>query len=79
MKIKVMYFAAMREQSGKTQEIIETNASTARELYNELNQKYHFYLDESHLKVALNDQYSDFTTPIQEMDTLVFIPPVAGG
>jgi molybdopterin converting factor small subunit len=31
------------------------------------------------LKVALNSEFSDWQTPLRHGDTVVFIPPVAGG
>ena len=79
MKVKVKYFAAMRELANKTEEIVETNAQSPIELYDELKNIYDFQISMDHLKVAINDEYVDFTNPINELDTIVFIPPVAGG
>ncbi|MDP7399502.1 MAG: MoaD/ThiS family protein, partial [Lentisphaeria bacterium] len=31
------------------------------------------------LKVAINDAFCDWGTPLQTGDAIVFIPPVAGG
>lgn len=79
MKIKVIYFAAMREQANKEEEVINIQAKNASELFQEINKKYHFTLEQSQLKVAINEEYKCFSTPLSEMDTVVFIPPVAGG
>jgi len=79
MKIKVKYFAAMREASGVNEEVINSNAINPLELYKELKEKYPLFLDEKHLKVALNEQYVSFSHPLDDLDTVVFIPPVAGG
>lgn len=79
MKVNVKYFAAMREAAGKSGEVIETEAKTPDELYEELSQRYSFQLKKDHLKVAINEEYSAFTNELCEMDTIVFIPPVAGG
>ena len=79
MKIKVKYFAAMREQVGISEELIETDANTPAELLINLNKKYSFQFDENNLKVAINEEYMDFSTSLKELDTIVFIPPVAGG
>lgn len=79
MKLKVKYFAAMREKAGVSEEILETNCKDALELLNELDKKYNFNLDRDHLKVAINEEYSSFDSSLKENDTLVFIPPVAGG
>ena len=80
-KINVKYFAALREIAGISEEIIETNSSSASELYDELDQKYSFSknIDKSILKLAINETYEDFNSSLVTGDTIVFIPPVAGG
>ena len=79
MNLKIEYFAAMREQAGKSHELLETSAKTPKELLKELKSKYHFSLGEKELKVAINEEYSHFSSILQDGDTIVFIPPVAGG
>ena len=32
-----------------------------------------------HLKVAINTQFGEWDAPLREGDTVVFLPPVAGG
>ena len=79
MKISVKYFAALREQASKSKEIIDTVYSKPGDIYAELKLKYNFSLNIDELKVAVNDCYEDFGYELKEMDTIVFIPPVAGG
>ena len=79
MKIKVKYFASIRELVGRSEELIEIDASTPSELFTLLKKKYSFEFEESALKVAINDEYVDFSQTLSELDTVVFIPPVAGG
>ncbi len=79
MKITIKYFAAMREAVGKSKEIINTTAKTPSELLQQLKQRYIIDFKESDLKVALNEEYTLFSSPLTERDTVVFIPPVAGG
>lgn len=79
MKIQIKYFAALREQAGKGEEIIDTNAGNPQNIYQELKDKYNFSLQVSELQVAINDNYENFNYVLKEMDTVVFIPPVAGG
>jgi len=79
MKIKIMYFAALREQAKKSDEILETSFTNPNDIYNYLKRKYNFSLEINELKVAVNDFYEDFDFELKEMDSLVFIPPVAGG
>ena len=54
-------------------------AATAAELYAELRQRHSFQLTAAQLKVALNSDFSDWSSPLKHGDTVVFIPPVAGG
>ena len=79
MKIKIKYFAALREQAGMSEETLETSSSTANELLLEVKEKHGLKLSTKHLKVAVNEEYKPFSTLLNENDTVVFIPPVAGG
>jgi len=79
MRINIKYFAAMREQAGLSEEVVNTNAKTASELLLEVSKKYNFSLNRETLKVAINEEYSCFDTNLKEDDCIVFIPPVAGG
>ena len=78
-EIKLIYFAKVRQMTGIDQETIMTTANTPKEIYNELKLKYDFNFPEDYLKVAINEEYSSFLTELKSGDTLVFIPPVAGG
>ena len=79
MQINILYFASLRDKTGKSQELINTKARTINELYDELSQRYEFNIDRNHLRVAKNEEYVPFETPLTHLDTIVFIPPVAGG
>lgn len=79
MKLKIKYFAAMRDYCGKSEEVVDSQASTPQELLDEIMQRYTISLDRDSLKVAVNENYASFDTLLCEMDTIVYIPPVAGG
>ena len=79
MKIKIKYFASLRETADKTEETVETNAGTPAALYDELVARYGFTLEKSILKAAINEVYAEFDAQLEDGDTVVFIPPVAGG
>jgi molybdenum cofactor guanylyltransferase len=78
-ELHVQYFALLREQAGKRAEAVVTRAATPRELFAELTARHHFTLGSEHLKVAVNTEFSDWSRPLAAGDTVVFIPPVAGG
>jgi molybdopterin converting factor subunit 1 len=77
--LRVQYYAILREQAGRSEETLDTTATTPAELYDELRQRHPFQLNPAQLKVALNSDFSDWNTPLRHGDTVVFIPPVAGG
>jgi molybdenum cofactor guanylyltransferase len=79
MKLRVQYFALMREQAGRSEETIETAAATPADLYAELAGRYGFTLARQQLKVAVNSEFSEWQRPLAAGDDVVFIPPVAGG
>jgi molybdopterin-guanine dinucleotide biosynthesis protein A len=78
-RIKVQYYALLREQAGRSDEEIQTTASTPRALYEELRARYPFSLSPEMLRVAVNAEFGEWSQPLAEGDTVVFIPPVAGG
>jgi molybdopterin-guanine dinucleotide biosynthesis protein A len=78
-KIRVQYFALLREQAGRSDESLTTTARTPRELYEELRKRYPFSLAPEMLRVAVNTEFGDWAQPLADGDAVVFIPPVAGG
>ncbi|MBM4240048.1 MAG: MoaD/ThiS family protein [Gammaproteobacteria bacterium] len=79
LTLRVQYFALLREQAGRSEESLATAARTPAELYAELQRKYGFSLPLEMLKVAVNAEFGDWNQPLQSGDSIVFIPPVAGG
>ncbi len=79
MKIRIEYFAMLREQRGCSNETLETSAPTPRALYDELRDRHNFSLDPASLQVAVNEDFSEWDHALANGDTVVYIPPVAGG
>jgi sulfur-carrier protein len=77
--VNLQYYAQLREQAGMGSEQVRTEASSLRELYDELRARLGFSLAADALKVAVNAQFSAWDRPLRDGDTIVFIPPVAGG
>ncbi|MEZ5515258.1 MAG: NTP transferase domain-containing protein [Steroidobacteraceae bacterium] len=78
-EICVQYFALLREQAGCREEKLVTSAPTPRVLYEELRKRHPFSLAADTLRIAINGEFADWSRPLQAGDTVVFIPPVAGG
>jgi molybdenum cofactor guanylyltransferase len=79
MQLKIQYYALLREQAGRSEEILETSAATPADLYTELAARHGFTLSREQLKVAVNSEFSDWSRKLAANDAVVFIPPVAGG
>ena len=79
MKLTIVYYAALREQRGCSQETVETAAATPGAVYDELRAQHGLRLAPGQLRAAVNDAFAAWDAPLQEGDTVVFIPPVAGG
>jgi molybdopterin converting factor subunit 1 len=77
--VNLQYYAQLREQAGMGSEQVTTAATSLRELYEELRARRGFSLAADALKVAVNAQFSAWDQPLRNGDTVVFIPPVAGG
>jgi molybdopterin synthase sulfur carrier subunit len=81
--IDVLYFAWLRERIGHPRERVETRATTVQELIVELVAR-----DEAHalafadlksLRVALDQQLADFSSPLAGVREVAFFPPMTGG
>ena len=77
--INIRYFALLKEEADKSTEVFQTEAQTAQDLFQELSDFYSFSLKASQVRVAINDEFKNLETEIKSEDTVVFIPPVAGG
>ena len=77
--IHVHYYAVLRELRGSAEDSVKTDAGTARELYGELRKQYGFRWPPEKLKVAINDEITDWATALESGDEVAFLPPVAGG
>ncbi len=78
MRVRIDYFAVLRERAGRAHETCDTEAATPRELYRELSERRGLPA-ETGLKVAVNDKFRAWDCALADGDRVVFIPPVAGG
>ena len=80
MKLDVVYFAWVRERIGKPREVIETGAATVAGLVEELRALEARYdaafQDTSAMRVALDQELSDFDAPLDGVREVAFFPPI---
>jgi molybdopterin synthase sulfur carrier subunit len=83
MKIKILYFAWLRERIGKSSEVIKTEAKTVEQLIKDLRSKeerYDFaFSDLSSVRVALDQTLSTFDSSLKNVNEVAFFPPMTGG
>lgn len=81
MKVKVKFFAILRERVGTgeiTREIRE--GTTVGELWKSLKQEYPKLAPvEMRILFAVNQEYVTQDYVLRERDEVVFVPPVSGG
>ncbi|PJJ80632.1 molybdopterin synthase subunit MoaD [Brevirhabdus pacifica] len=81
--IDVMYFAWVRERIGLPRETVETTATTVAELVEELKAREERYAmafsDISALRVAVDQELTDFDAPLARAREVAFFPPMTGG
>jgi len=79
----VLYFAWVRERIGLPKEKIETNAATVNDLVAELVAREERYAaafeDTDALRVAIDQELSDFDASIAGAREVAFFPPMTGG
>lgn len=81
--MNVLYFAWVRERIGLPRETVETSATTVSELVEELRGKEERYAaafaDTSALRVAVDQELTDFDAPLSGAREVAFFPPMTGG
>lgn len=79
----VLYFAWVRERVGRPKDKVETNATTVRDLVNELREREERYAaafaDLDALRVAVDQELTDFDAPLKDAREVAFFPPMTGG
>ena len=78
-----MYFAWVRERIGLPSEELENRSGTVRDLIEDLRAREERYAaafaDLSALRVAVDQQLTDFDASIEGASEVAFFPPMTGG
>ncbi len=81
--IDVVYFAWVRERIGLPKERLDTHAATVADLVDELRGREARYAaafaDLSALRVAVDQELTDFDAPLAGVREVAFFPPMTGG
>jgi len=83
MSVTILYFAWLRERIGLPRETVETRAATVAGLVEELRAREERYAlafaDLKAVRVALDQELSDFDAPLAGVREIAFFPPMTGG
>jgi molybdopterin synthase sulfur carrier subunit len=81
--MNVLYCAWVRERIGVPKEQIDTSAATVMDLVEELRAREERYAlafsDISALRVAVDQDLSDFDASLEGVREIAFFPPMTGG
>ena len=83
--MKLLYFAWVRQKIGRSEETVDVPASvrTAGDLAAWLASRGEGYAealaDLKRVRVAINQEHSNFSTSVDAGDEVAFFPPVTGG
>jgi molybdopterin synthase sulfur carrier subunit len=77
--ITVRYFAIFREKAGVAEETLSLTAETAADVFAATRERHGSAEPQGHCKVAINDVMVGWDSPVDDGDTVLLFPPVAGG
>ena len=81
--MKILYFAWVRERIGLPIEELENRSGTVHDLIEELRAREERYeaafADLSALRVAVDQQLTDFDASVEGASEVAFFPPMTGG
>ena len=78
-QVRVLYFASLRDAAGRAQEDVETEAADLASLYAVLQSRHQLPFPRRQLRVAVDGDFSTWSTPLRDGSDVAFIPPVSGG
>ncbi len=77
--ITVRYFAMFRENAGVGEEKLTLDVATAADVFDATRDRHGSSEPQGHCKVAINDRMADWGSAVEDGDTVLLFPPVAGG
>lgn len=81
MNIRLLFFAVLRDITGKIEDAVELpDGTSAGEVWQQLRDRHPALRDYVQPPmIAVNESYVTADEPLHDGDELAFIPPVAGG
>ncbi len=79
MRVRLLYFASLRDVAGRDAENVEIAAPSLSQLYESARSRHGFTLPRERLRVARNGAFARWDDVAADGDEIAFIPPVSGG
>ena len=79
MTITILYFAQLKQSRGLAEESLDTETATVGALYRTLAEQHSLNLPLGQIRIARNEAFCPPDTPIEDGDTIAFMPPMSGG
>ncbi|QDH70535.1 MoaD/ThiS family protein [Marilutibacter alkalisoli] len=79
VRLSVLYFASLRDATGRAEETVMCNADDLRGLYESLRERHGFAFPVERLRVAVDGAFARWDDEPREGSEVAFIPPVSGG
>lgn len=79
MRVRLLYFASLRDAAGCQFEELEFTHATLASIYDQARAKHGFSLPRERLRVACNGAFARWDDAAGDGDEIAFIPPVSGG
>ena len=78
-RVRVLYFASLRDAAGCAEEDVDTSAADLASLYAELQARHQLPFPQRQLRVAVDGDFVPWGTSLREGSQVAFLPPVSGG
>lgn len=79
MRVRLLYFASLRDAARCDAEEVEVGQVSLAELYDAAKTRHRFALPREKLRVARNGAFAQWNEAAVECDEIAFMPPVSGG
>ena len=79
MRVRLLYFASLRDAARTEHEDVDATSATLGDLYDDAQCRHGFALPRERVRVAHNGSFADWSSIPAAGDEVAFMPPVSGG